>query len=88
MQAHRSGPLSVLVGVLVVALALVPGATSAPDTEGADAVATAFAYVDENAAKLGVTRADVADLAVTSAYRSRHNGVTHVNLNQRYRDLE
>jgi extracellular elastinolytic metalloproteinase len=88
MQVHRSGPISVLVVVLVVALALVPGATSAPDTESEDAVHTALAYVGKNAAALGVTSADVADLVVTSAYRSRHNGVTHVNLNQRYRDLE
>jgi extracellular elastinolytic metalloproteinase len=46
------------------------------------------AYVDANAAALGVTRADVGDLVVTSAYSSSHNGVTHVNLNQRHLGLE
>ncbi|MGH3011810.1 MAG: M36 family metallopeptidase, partial [Gaiellaceae bacterium] len=56
--------------------------------QGDDAIDTALAYVGKNAAELGVTRADVAGLAVTSAYTSRHNAVTHVNLNQRYRDLE
>ena len=40
-----------------------------------------------HAAKLGVTRADVADLAVTSEYRSAHNGVTHVNVSQRHKGL-
>ena len=87
MRAHQYGPIAVLVVVLALAFALVSGATSAPETSE-DAVAVARAYVAKNAAELGVTRADVSDLAVTSAYRSRHNGVTHVNLNQHYRDLE
>ena len=86
MQVHRSGPISVLVVLLV--LALVPGATSATDAASDDAVATALAYVGKNGAELGVMSADVGDLVVTSASRSRHNGVTHVSLNQRFRDLE
>jgi extracellular elastinolytic metalloproteinase len=86
MGGKHLGPISVLVVMLV--FALVPGATSAQDAASDDAVGIARAYVEKNAADLGVTRADVADLVVTSAYRSRHNGVTHVNLNQRYRDLE
>ncbi len=44
--------------------------------------------MERNAAELEVTRADVDDLVVTSAYESPHNGVTHVNLNQRHEDLE
>ena len=88
MRVHPAGPTSVLVVVLAVALALVPGAVSAPAADSEDAVDTALAYVAKNAAELGVTSADVRDLVVTTAYRSRHNGVTHVNLNQRYRDLE
>src|SRR5918997_411270 len=51
-------------------------------------VALAVAHLQENAAELEVTRADVADLVVTSAYESPHNGVTHVNLNQHHEDLE
>jgi len=74
-------------------LALVPSAMPAADTRTASsteagAVDVALAYADANAADLGVTRADVADLVVTSAYKSSHNGVTHVNLNQRFRGLE
>jgi extracellular elastinolytic metalloproteinase len=88
MRVHPSGPISVLFVVLALALALVPGAVSARDTESEDPVDTALAYVGTNAADLGVTGADVRHLVVTSAFRSRHNGVTHVNLNQRYRDLE
>jgi protocatechuate 3,4-dioxygenase beta subunit len=86
VRVHRYGPIAAVVAVLT--LALVPGATSAQGTASDDAVDTALAYVGENAAELGVTSGDVRDLAVTSAYRSRHNGVTHVNLNQRFRDLE
>jgi extracellular elastinolytic metalloproteinase len=82
--------------VLVLAaltLALVPSAMPASDTGTANSteagpVDVALGYVDASAAALGVTRADVADLAVTSSYRSSHNGVTHVNLNQRFQGLE
>ena len=73
--------------VLVVSLlAAAPGSLSAQSS--ADALDVALTYVDKNAAQLGVTSADVADLFVTSNYRSSHNNVTHVNLNQRYQDLE
>jgi extracellular elastinolytic metalloproteinase len=48
----------------------------------------AFDHVRDNARDLGTTRADVAELAVTSSYRSAHNGVTHVNVGQRHRGLE
>jgi extracellular elastinolytic metalloproteinase len=73
--------------VLVVSLlAAAPGSLSAQSS--VDALDVALTYADKNAAQLGVTRADVADLFVTSNYRSSHNGVTHVNLNQRYQGLE
>jgi extracellular elastinolytic metalloproteinase len=88
MRVHPAGPISVLVVVLALAVVLVPGATSAPAAQSEDPVATALAYVGKNPAELGVTSADVRNLVVTSAYRSRHNGVTHVNLNQRFGDLE
>jgi Zn-dependent metalloprotease len=60
--------------------------TSAP-AQGVDS-GGAIDYVKDNAAKLGVTRADVADVFVTSKYTSSHSGITHVNLNQRYQGLE
>ena len=93
MSRRPPGLLLVLVAALV-ALALVPGSMSA--TEGgsttaaaeADPVGIALDYARTNAAELGVTRADVADLFVTSAYESSASGVTHVNLNQRYQGLE
>src|SRR5688572_6607191 len=87
MPFRSLGSALVLVFTLV-ALAAVAGASPAPEPGTEDAVATAVAHVQANPAELEVTRADVADLAVTSAYKSAHNGVTHVNLNQHHKDLE
>ena len=53
-----------------------------------DPVATAVSYVRQHVDDLGVSPADVGDLLVQSSYTSRHNGVTHVNLTQRYEGLE
>ena len=71
---------------LAVAAALAPRAQAAVTPE--EALARATAHVRANAPALGVTAADLTDLAVTSSYASDHNGVTHVNLNQRYQGLE
>jgi extracellular elastinolytic metalloproteinase len=77
----------------LAAMTLVPAPMSAADPDDAtdaprSAVAVALAHVRANAADLGVGAADVAELRVATAYRSAHNGVTHVNLNQRYAGLE
>ncbi|KXK62321.1 hypothetical protein AWW66_08805 [Micromonospora rosaria] len=48
----------------------------------------AIRYLRGNPEQHGVTTADVGDLAVLSSYTSRHNGVTHVNLAQRYQERE
>ena len=80
---------TVLASIAVTALVLVPSSLSASDVAtGDDPVDRALSYVAENPAALGVTRADVADLFVTSSYTSAHSGVTHVNLNQRFKGLE
>jgi extracellular elastinolytic metalloproteinase len=95
MSSRPPGLPLALVAALV-ALVLVSSSTSATDAgsqaaqaRGADhAVGIALDHVRENAADFGVASADVADLFVTSRYTSRHNGVTHVYLNQRLRGLE
>ena len=88
MSLRPPGGILVIV-VALVALALVPGAFPASDAgAGGDALEIALDHVSANAADFGVTRADVADLVVTSQYTSAHNKVTHVNLNQRYHGLE
>ena len=71
--------------VLAVGCALAGGATPA---YGADAREVARAYLGANAQQYGVTSADVADTFVTSMYATPGLGVTHVNLNQRFRELE
>ena len=80
--------------IAVIALALVPSSMSASDSGTASAQATddaldlALRYVRANPAALGVGSADVRDLYATSTLRSAQSGVTHVNLNQRFQDLE
>ena len=87
MPVTLRGPLSALAAT-VFALGLVSGSASSPRAGTDDARQIAVAYLHQNAAELDVGRADVADLAVTSNYRSRASGITHVNLNQRYQGLE
>ena len=76
------GPLPVLVAVSAFA----GGAT--PAFAAADARDVARAYLEANAAKFGVTSADFADVTFTSVYETKGLGVTHVNMNQRFRDME
>src|SRR5688500_2834880 len=87
MPFKPPGPILALAATLV-ALAFVPGSMSAANAGSTDPYDVALSYLDKKAAELGVTRADVADLFVTSQYRSAHSGVTHVNLNQRYQGVE
>ncbi|HXV35296.1 MAG TPA: M36 family metallopeptidase [Gaiellaceae bacterium] len=93
-MSRRPSGLLVALAAAFTALVLVPGSMSASDggsepaATAGDAQAVAFSHVRENAAELGVSSADVADLVVTSSYRSAASGITHVNLNQRHRSLE
>jgi extracellular elastinolytic metalloproteinase len=95
MSSRPPGLLLVLVAA-IMALVLVPGSMSASDAgsssgQGAgagDALDIALSHVRTSTDELGVSSVDIADLFVTSQYTSGHNGVTHVNLNQRFRDLE
>ena len=82
MLLKLRGPLPVLVAVS----ALAGGAT--PAFAAADARDVARAYLEANAADFGVTSADLADVTFTSVYETKSLGVTHVNMNQRFRDME
>jgi extracellular elastinolytic metalloproteinase len=77
---------SLAAAILVLALAT-PAATARADAVQ-ESVELALAHLQENAVELGVGRADVAELRVSSAYRSRHSGVTHVTVTQRHDGLE
>jgi hypothetical protein len=56
-------------------------------TDG-DPVTIAISHVQQHFDEFAVSPADVSDLLVQSSYTSRHNGLTHVNLTQRYEGLE
>ena len=86
MAFKPRGLMVVLTAAL--ALVLVPGSMPAANAANADPLEVALAYLDKSAGTLGVGSTDLDDLVVTSSYESEHTGVTHVNLNQRLRELE
>ena len=83
MPSKLRGPLPAFVAVLAFAGGAAPAAAAQPDARE-----VARAYLAENAQKFGVTAADFSDLMFTSVYETKGLGVTHVNINQRYRDME
>ena len=68
-----------------------PAPKQAPASEAVsveDAVRVAIAHVRDRHAKLGLSLSDVAELSISDAYRSEHNGITHVYLEQRIGGLQ
>jgi uncharacterized repeat protein (TIGR01451 family) len=53
-----------------------------------DPLEIALGYLRQHAASLGLTEADLADLVVKDRYVTKHNGVTHLYLRQRYQGIE
>ncbi len=53
-----------------------------------DPLDLAVAYIEANADELGLSYEDLADFVVSDLYESRHNGVTHVYLQQRLVGVE
>lgn len=64
-----------------------PGSFLTGPNQG-DPLEIALAYLAKAGASLGLGEADLADLVVTDRYTSRHNGVTHVYLRQRYAGIQ
>ena len=83
MPSKLRGPVPVLVATLAIAGGATPAVAAQPDARE-----VARAYLSENAQKFGVKGSDFADLEFTSVYKTAGLGVTHVNINQRFRDLE
>ncbi|MEZ4964349.1 MAG: M36 family metallopeptidase [Saprospiraceae bacterium] len=48
---------------------------------------TALRFLQDNPSKFGLVAADVADVKVTDEYLSKHNGVTHVWVQQQYNGI-
>ena len=87
---HRSLRLTLAATLALVVLAGAPGAAtgSGAARQDTDAAAVALRHVRAHHARYGLTAADVADIAVSDAYRSRHNGLAHVYLVQRHAGLD
>ncbi|MBK8483356.1 MAG: M36 family metallopeptidase [Saprospiraceae bacterium] len=48
----------------------------------------ALRSIESNSERLGLSKVDISDLAVSDIYSSDHNGVTHIYLIQRYKGIE
>lgn len=72
--------------VAAVLLYWTVGAAQLPAQDTATTVA--LRHVEANHQALGLTRSDVSDLTVNSVSISRHNGTSHVYLQQRYRGID
>ncbi|MCW5920853.1 MAG: T9SS-dependent M36 family metallopeptidase [Saprospiraceae bacterium] len=73
---------------LWLAVALVLFVANATQAQTADRPReTAIRFLQENPAQFGLTKADVSDLKVTDEYLSKHNGVTHVWVQQQHKGI-
>ncbi|MEM7105143.1 MAG: M36 family metallopeptidase [Bacteroidota bacterium] len=52
-----------------------------------NAESAALVFLQQQSEKLGLSENDIADVIVTDNYSSRHNGVTHVYLKQRFQGI-
>ena len=75
---HALGALG-LAGILL--------APAGPAEAGRRATDVARDYVRQNLRQLGLTAGDVGEIALSSVVASRHNGLTHVYFEQRYRGI-
>ena len=64
-----------------------PGSFLTGPNQG-DPLDIALAYIRQTHANRGLGEADLADLVVTDRYTTKHNGVTHIYLRQRYAGIE
>lgn len=67
--------------ILLICFALTASAQSH------DKTAVAISILEADAENLGLSKADVKDVLVTDSYTSKHNGVTHVYLNQTFKGI-
>jgi hypothetical protein len=77
-----------LVFGVVIAAVVAPAGAAPASLNQRQAVDAALRHVQAQAKTYGLTAADLADVVVTDAYTSEHNGVTHVYLAQRHRGLD
>jgi extracellular elastinolytic metalloproteinase len=63
-------------------------ASGAMSGTGSDATKVALGYVKDHKQELGLTGSDIKDVAVSDAVFSKHNGVTHVYLQQQHKGID
>ncbi len=83
MQKYTSLPAIVLCLILVLPQSQVQ-AQAHVQKKNIDVTAL---FLKQNAQELGLSEADLASLVVTNQYVSKHNGVTHIFLQQRFADI-
>ena len=83
MSFSRSAPSRL--GALIPLCLLLATATTAA---AGSAVDSARAYLLRHSREMGLTGSDLREVVVSSEVASRHNGVTHVYLQQRYRGID
>ena len=81
MRFKSSAWASVAIAAALVGVLVVPGSAATQDGTEA-AVDAALSWLQQNHGDFGLSAGDVAEVRVTDAYRSQHNGVTHVYLRQ------
>jgi hypothetical protein len=86
MRSSRTRSIRTALAVVVGLVATIAGPLVAAGDEHDPAleadIAAAIAHVQEEHDRYEVSAEDVAELVVTNAYRSQHNGVAHVYLRQ------
>jgi len=81
---RTNGTRAGLLGATVLAILAASAVHSAPTaTDGA-----ALQYLKSQRQKMGLTGSDIGEVLVSSSVYSKHNGVTHVYLQQYYRGIE
>ncbi len=95
MSRHSARPSCVrwwlATSLLTASLTLLPGAAFAAQGDNAEpssAVSTALEMLQAEAPDLGLSAADIADVAVSSEVVSKHTGTRHVYLTQRLDGIE
>lgn len=82
MSARRAGA-RILGTIALLCFAAVLGVAHA-----ADSTRAAVSYAQKHKKEFGLTGSDINEMTVSDAVISRHNGVTHVYLQQHYRGIE
>lgn len=87
-QRRKTGPVRVRLGHIAAAISMgLLSLSAAATTPDASVLAQAQEALRQNAFKAGMSASDVAEMRITDAHRSAHNGVNHVYVRQYFDGL-